>query len=128
MKNPQADGFEQHARDLYLRAGPHVDAHMAARLRTARRKALAGSEHPRMRWMVPASACAAAVLAVVVLWQPLRGPGTVATMTSGAAVSAEAAEALPPDADQTDPGLYQNLGFYAWLAQQPPGGQAPTRN
>ena len=23
---------------------------------------------------------------------------------------------LPPDADKTDPNLYQNLDFYGWLA------------
>lgn len=127
MNDPHADAFARHARELYRRAGPQVDPAMAARLRAARREALAGAGHRRMPWMVPAGACAVAALALVALWQPLHGPATIATMAPTATVSADAAEALPPDADQTDPALYQNLDFYAWLAQQPAVSQAKVR-
>ncbi|HEX7341468.1 MAG TPA: hypothetical protein VF269_04235 [Rhodanobacteraceae bacterium] len=117
MKHPHTDHFADRARTLYLRAGPHLDTTTAARLRAARRSALdTKPQHHALRWMVPTGACAAALLAALTIWQPLQHPATVATM---APTSADVTQALPPDVDQTNPALYQNLDFYAWLAHQP---------
>ncbi len=118
MTDPQSARFERRARELYLRAGPRIDPATAAELRAARARALAVGTPRRLGWMVPAGACAAAALVAFTLWQPLRGP-TVATRAAPVGDTAESAQVLPPDADQTDPALYQNLDFYAWLAQQP---------
>ncbi len=114
----RVDLLQTRARDLYLRASREVDTATAARLRAARNVALDAASKPRMlHWMMPAGAVAVAALAVVVAWQPLRhlmpAPAPHAVTTGN--VDAE----LPPDADSADPALYQNLDFYAWLAQQP---------
>jgi hypothetical protein len=118
---PTTTDIAARARQLYRRAGPQVDAATAARLRAARRQALeARPTHRAWPWMVPAGACAAALLAVVAIWQPLARTLPVATTSVGATSGQDAAsDMLPPDADQTDPALYQHMGFYAWLANQP---------
>lgn len=120
MKHPQVDHFETHVRDLYLRAGPRVDSATAVQLRAARRNALANGQRRQtmrtMRWMVPTGAVAVALLAVVTVWQPLQRRTTLTPATTHIT---DTTQALPPDAGQTDPTLYQNMGFYAWLAQQP---------
>jgi hypothetical protein len=115
----RVDTLQTRARDLYRRASREVDTATAARLRAARSAALDAASKPHMpRWMMPAGAVAVAALAVVVAWQPLRhlaptpAPHAVST---GSDLDAD----LPPDADSADPALYQNLDFYAWLAQQP---------
>ena len=115
----RADLLQTRARDLYLRASREVDTATAARLRAARNIALDAASKPRMlHWMMPTGAVAVAALAVVVAWQPLRhlmpAPAPHA-VTASSDIDAE----LPPDADSADPALYQNLDFYAWLAQQP---------
>ncbi|HXD36840.1 MAG TPA: hypothetical protein VN624_09290, partial [Rhodanobacter sp.] len=52
-------------------------------------------------------------LASLMLWQPLpQGSGRPAAVDTAADLDNE----LPPDADKTDPVLYQNLDFYTWLA------------
>jgi hypothetical protein len=119
--DPEFSELAARARALYLRASQDVDTATAARLRAARRSALeAGDTAPRLlRWMMPAGAVAVAALAVVVVWQPMRHTLPKATPS---AISADVDD-LPPDADSADPALYQNLDFYAWLAQQP----APKR-
>ena len=114
MKRSPADTFETRARALYRRAGPRVDPATAGQLRAVRRDALEARHRRGMRWMVPTGAVAAALLAAVVVWQPSQRHATAPASTQ-----ATNADALPPDVGQTDPSLYQNLGFYAWLAQQP---------
>ena len=116
---PTTTDMQNRARELYQRLGPRVDHATAARLRAARRQALdARPGHHHVRWMVPAGACAAALLAVLTIWQPLHQPSHVATMAPTASSQTSDADMLPPDADQ-DPTLYQNMDFYAWLASQP---------
>jgi hypothetical protein len=116
--DPEFRELADRARELYLRASRDVDTAAAARLREARRTALdAGESAPRaLRWMMPAGAMAVAALAVIVVWQPMRHATPIPAPT---AVNAGIDDDLPPDADSADPALYQNLDFYAWLAQQP---------
>lgn len=118
MKTSPDTDITTRARELYREWGPRVDTATAARLRAARRTALEQGTAPRrpLRWMVPAGAFAAAVLALVVNWSSLP-PQHAAPVASHVAVTDE--QALPPDADQTDPALYQDMDFYAWLAEQP---------
>lgn len=116
------------ARELYNQFGPRVDDVLASRLRKARRRALDAGAGPA-RWvrrMVPASAFTVAIVAAMLIWQPLQHMASAPTMTS-TTQSVSMASILPPDAGQTDPTLYQDMGFYAWLAQQPDT-QAQTRN
>lgn len=108
------------ARRLYRELGPRVEPATAARLRAARRTALekAPSRARRhIRWMVPAGAFAMAALAVLVNWQPFHGDTRPAPSVASGGATAD--QLLPPDADQTDPALYQDMDFYAWLADQP---------
>ncbi len=113
---PTTNDLQTRARELYRRLGPHVDHATAARLRTARQQALdAGPSRHHGRWMMPVGACAVALLAVVTIWQPLhRSTG----MAPAASEPSTASDILPPDADRTDPALYQHMEFYAWLASQ----------
>ncbi len=114
--------FTQRARELYREAAQHVDPAISARLRAARARALAtprDGAHPLgARWLIPGGAFAAVALAAVMLWQPLAR--TTLTPTSATinstTVSSDVDADLPPDADRTDPKLYQNLDFYGWLA------------
>lgn len=115
MKHAPADSLQSRARDLYRRAGPQIDPATAGQLRAIRRDALDSRHRHGMRWMVPTGAVAAALLAVVVAWQPAPQHTPTPAMTTTGATT----DVLPPDVGQTDPSLYQNLGFYAWLAQQP---------
>lgn len=114
--NPQ---LEQRARALYLEAARQLDGTTAGRLRVARREALASAHAtPRsrhvVRWLVPSGACAAIALAAVLAWPSMPHPNATAPTTAN--VSSETDNALPPDPEQADPNLYQNLDFYGWLA------------
>ncbi|MEY2160798.1 MULTISPECIES: hypothetical protein [unclassified Rhodanobacter] len=57
-------------------------------------------------------------LATMMVWQPLprhhAAPAKTAVNTAETGVELDSD--LPPDADKTDPNLYQNLDFYGWLA------------
>ena len=122
------EAVAERARALYRYAGPSVDTATAARLRAARQAALDVAERPHraLRWMMPAGAFAVAALAVVVVWQPLHHAPQPVLAAPTAAVNVNAADSdteLPPDADSADPALYQDLDFYAWLAQQPADSQ-----
>ncbi|MEO6927091.1 MAG: hypothetical protein ABI129_10550 [Rhodanobacter sp.] len=117
--NQPQEPFEQRARELWRAAARQVDPATARRLRTARHEALQAAKAPvrnPTRWLIPTGAVAAVALAAMVVWQPMpHAPLPIQTnQTANAAVEADAA--LPPDAEQADPALYQNLDFYAWLA------------
>ncbi|HET7299606.1 MAG TPA: hypothetical protein VFJ01_03050 [Oleiagrimonas sp.] len=121
MTSTPATRIQDRVRELYRRAGPQIDVATAARLRAARRKALenpSSTQQRHLRWMVPTGACAMVALAMLTIWQPLHRPAPVATTTPALSQSAST-DVLPPDADQADPSLYQNMDFYAWLASQP---------
>lgn len=112
--------FEQRARELYLDAARQLDPATAGRLRAARREALAAAEKPvhhATRWLIPSGACAAIALAAVLAWPSLPRSGTPApTAASTMASATENDNTLPPDPEQADPNLVQNLDFYGWLA------------
>ena len=123
MKPTPATRIQDRARELYRRLGPQIDTSTAAQLRASRRAALETSTfgyQRHLRWMVPAGACAMVALAVLTVWQPLRRPSPVASMTPVLSSQSTTADILPPNADQSDPSLYQNMDFYAWLASQKP--------
>lgn len=113
---PDTDNITSRARKLYRELGPRVDTVTAARLRAARRNVMErAASRPRrpLHWIVPAGAFAMTALAVIISWQPLH------RLDTPPAQNAASEQILPPDADQTDPALYQNMDFYAWLADQP---------
>ena len=119
--------FEQRARALWLDASRHIDPVTTGRLRAARRQALEAAHAPRrhgVRWLIPTGAFAVIALATLMVWQPLpRHAATPAGHVAGMGADMIDSE-LPPDADKTDPTLYQNLDFYGWLASS--GGVAAT--
>ncbi len=111
--------FEQRARELWREAARQVDPVTAGRLRAARRDALQEARKPgrqATRWLIPSGAVAAIVLAAMMVWQPLPHAPAPAQDNHAASMTRETDIALPPDAEQADLALYQNLDFYAWLA------------
>lgn len=111
--------LEHQARQLYRQASQRLDVNTAGRLRAARREALRMAEAPRSRvgrWLIPAGAVAVIALATLIVWSPMPQIGAPASMQTTATNAADLDSDLPPDADQTDPNLYQNLDFYGWLA------------
>ena len=111
--------LEQRARALYQEATQRIDPVTAGRLRAVRRTALEAaahtSPHHRARVLLPVGALAAVALAALMIWQPSPGPQQDGNPQS-VAVAEQENEYLPPGADKADPGLYQNLDFYSWLA------------
>jgi ferric-dicitrate binding protein FerR (iron transport regulator) len=109
--------IEQRARALYQEASQSIDPVTAGRLRAARRTALeaaaASPHHHRARVLLPVGALAAVALAALMIWQPSPRPPADSRQ---AVVAEQENEYLPPEADKADPGLYQNLEFYSWLA------------
>ena len=113
--------LEQRARELYHEASRRIDPVTAGRLRAARRHALAAARAPKhhaSRWLIPTGAVAAIALATLMVWQPVPHD-TVTSSNQAISLSGSSVDMdteLPPDADKTDPNLYQNLDFYGWLA------------
>ncbi|HET7329858.1 DUF3619 family protein [Dyella sp.] len=112
--------FQQRVRALYQEATQSIDPVTAGRLRAARRTALEAatahaSPHHRARVLLPVGALAAVALAALMIWQPSPAPQRDGK-PQGVAVAEQENEYLPPGADKADPGLYQNLDFYSWLA------------
>lgn len=120
--NAPRNNLEQRARELYREASQHIDPATAGRLRAARRTALESAHAPKhraTRWLIPSGAFAMLALVALMVWQPLphrSASPTTAQMAVAPQASAEIDNDLPPDADKTDPNLYQNLDFYGWLA------------
>lgn len=123
--SPQAEhDFEDRLRALYRRTADEVDTATAARLRESRQRALEAAERPRLaRWLMPMGALAACLLAVVVIWPST--PHTARPAVNDTAATTD--NALPPDPDGTDPAMYQDLDFYAWLADQPSANRRTRR-
>ncbi|GLQ92226.1 hypothetical protein [Dyella acidisoli] len=112
--------FEQRVRALYQEATQSIDPVTAGRLRAVRRTALEAatahtSPHHRARVLLPVGALAAVALAALMTWQPSPQPQADGK-PQVVAVTEQENEYLPPGADKADPGLYQNLDFYSWLA------------
>jgi hypothetical protein len=123
--------FEKRARALYQEAAQRIDPVTAGRLRAARRTALEaatthGSSHHRARVLLPVGALAAMALAALMIWQPAPQQNENKQPAAAMAVASEPDTELPPGADKADPGLYQNLDFYSWLAANN-GGNQTTR-
>jgi len=119
--NRHSKPLEQRARELYHEAAQRIDPVTAGRLRAARRNALAATQAPQhhaARWLIPTGAFAAIALAALMVWQPLphHGAAPADQGINAPEQSAEVDNELPPDAEKTDPNLYQNLDFYGWLA------------
>ena len=108
------------ARALYREAIQRIDPMTAGRLRALRREALDAASAPQRhtaRWLVPTGAFAAIAFAMLMVWQPLsHGPAVPTIQPVSAEQGIDADSDLPPDAEKTDPKLYQNLDFYGWLA------------
>ncbi|MHB1059953.1 MAG: hypothetical protein ACYC0F_18975 [Rhodanobacter sp.] len=121
--------FEQRARELWQEAAQRIDPATAGRLRAVRRQALEATRapaHRTARWLIPTGAFAVVALATMMVWQPLpRHHAVPAQAIHAADAGADLDNDLPPDADRTDPNLYQNLDFYGWLAAN--GNQTATR-
>lgn len=117
--------FQNRIGALYRRTADEVDTATAARLRSARHKALEARDAARWgRWLFPLGAVATGLLAVVLIWpsthKPPAAPAQPArTVTASAAAGDSSDSALPPDPDNTDPTMYQDMEFYAWLADHP---------
>ena len=117
--HPKQD-FEDRLRALYRRTADEVDTATAARLRASRRRALDAADKPRLaRWLMPAGAVAACLLAVVVIWPSTPHGSAHGGGTATTTLASTSDTGLPPDPDSSDPAMYQDLDFYAWLADQP---------
>jgi hypothetical protein len=121
-KNRPDKHFEQRARKLWHEAAQRIDPTTAGRLRAARRRALEAKQapvHHTVRWLIPTGAFAVIALAAMMVWQPLprhHAATSTPAVYGTANATADVDNDLPPDADKTDPNLYQNLDFYGWLA------------
>jgi hypothetical protein len=117
-ENRLGEKLEQRARGLWHEAAQRIDPATAGRLRAARREALqapAASAQRTVRWLIPSGAFAVIALAALMVWRPLPQQHTQAAIHPANTLDDADAD-LPPDADKTDPNLYQNLEFYDWLA------------
>jgi hypothetical protein len=120
-QDPADKQLERRTRELWHEAARRVDPTTAGRLRATRRQALEtaqASTHRSARWLIPTGAFAVIALATMMVWQPLTQRHATTSMQAARSVDAGADldSELPPDADKTDPNLYQNLDFYGWLA------------
>jgi hypothetical protein len=116
--NAPDNHLERRARELYRQAAVHLDPAMAARLRAARRDALANAgeswAHRLLQLLLPAGAFAAIAFVALFMSSPVQ------RTTSSAPTAIQAVDVdgeLPPDAAAADPTLYQNMDFYGWLAK-----------
>ncbi len=120
MNEPQDDTFLRRTR-AWLDAGEgDLDPTTRARLRAARREALAAHRRTpawRQAWPVTAAGLAAAVLVAVLGVRLWTSPG----------------DDLPPLedmallSDPAGPEFYQDLDFYLWLDEAEASTQEPTR-
>jgi len=117
--NAPDNHLERRARALYREAAVQLDPAVAARLRAARRDALASTReswaHRLLQLLLPAGAFAAIAFVALFMSSPVQRT-TSSAPTAIQAVDAADGE-LPPDAAAADPTLYQNMDFYGWLAK-----------
>ncbi|MDN5924693.1 MAG: hypothetical protein L0H70_06805 [Xanthomonadales bacterium] len=112
MSTP-TDHLQNEARRLFVQSCAALDADTRDRLRGARTRALQAAPIRRKPHMLllPASAMAASVLAVAMLWNYQPAPSI-----APAPPSSHITKAVP---DNADIDLYSDLEFYRWLANQP---------
>jgi len=118
MTEPQDDAFLRRSRALLDSAEAELDAATRARLRAARRAALAraaqgGASIRHQPWLLPAAGLAAAVLVAVLgvrLWAPGPARGDLSPLEDIVLLS-----------DPADPEFYTDLEFYLWLDEVEPG-------
>lgn len=118
--NAPDNHLERRARELYREASRHLDPAITARLRAARRDALAKANdsslaHRMLQLLLPAGAFAAIAFVALFMSSPVQRPTTAAP--AGITQAADVDGELPPDAAAADPTLYQNMDFYGWLAK-----------
>jgi hypothetical protein len=118
--NAPENHLERRARELYREAARQLDPIVAAKLRSARRDALAkanGSSlaHRLLQLMLPAGAFAAIAFVALFMSSPVQRP--TSANPGGVTLAVDVDGELPPDAAAADPTLYQNLDFYGWLAK-----------
>jgi len=117
--NAPDNHLELRARELYREAARQLDPAVAARLRSARREALASNDrslaHRLLQLLLPAGAFAAIAFVALFLSSPVQRPD--ASTPTGAMQAMDIDGELPPDAAAADPTLYQNMDFYGWLAK-----------
>lgn len=117
--NQPGKPVEQRARELWHEAAQRIDPATVEQLRAARRQALRSAQaptHRTARWLIPAGAFAVIALATMMVWQPPHQAARPAQAISAPDPAVDLDNEFPPDADKTDPNLYQNLDFYGWLA------------
>jgi hypothetical protein len=117
--NQPGKPVEQRARELWHEAAQRIDPRTVEQLRAVRRRALRPAStpaHRTARWLIPAGAFAVIALATMMVWQPPHRATKPMQAISSPDPGADFDNELPPDADKTDPNLYQNLDFYGWLA------------
>ena len=107
--DPRTGTLPQRARRLHEIAVEQIDTATLQRLRAARLAAITPRPRRLLPVLVPAGALAAAVLAMAVIWGPLRGPP---------AAPADTDTSLIATAGSHEVDLAQNLDFYDWLATQ----------
>lgn len=118
--NAPDNHLERRARELYREASRQLDPAVAAKLRSARRDALAKANdsslaHRLLQLLLPAGAFAAIAFVALFMSSPIQRPNAV--KPNGAVQAVDVDGELPPDAAAADPTLYQNLDFYGWLAK-----------
>lgn len=118
--NAPDNHLERRARELYREASRQLDPAVAAKLRSARRDALAKANdsslaHRLLQLLLPAGAFAAIAFVALFMSSPVQRPSTA--KPNGAVQAVDVDGELPPDAAAADPTLYQNLDFYGWLAK-----------
>lgn len=99
-----------------LRQSETIDSHSAAKLASARQRALAVAGKPAMsrRLLVPAGVFAAAALAAVML-RPQQAAPVLPPLADTQGV-----DALDLLTDDLSPAFYRDLEFYQWLEQERP--------
>jgi len=117
-QDPQNDAFEKRTRELLEESTARLEGRVLSRLTQARHGALGQLQNPRRPgWLqfLPASAAAAAVIAVV-MWTTRPGEEVpVPVAQNGGAL--EDIEMLA-DADAPDFVDGEDLEFYAWAADE----------
>ena len=115
------EDFQARAKRVFDDSVGRLDGHTRSKLAQARARAQearskrSGSWLPQGIGLVPAGAFAAAVLAVILVWQ---GPFTPSA-TVDSAVVAEAIADLDILLGEEELELFEELEFYAWLQEQP---------